>query len=298
MASFLLMGLFFYANYPVVKEQIQLLMSYQKPALRRWEESFLSAFVFQAHPFAAAFALFSLYVAAKKKDWKYAIIVWLVALIVLFQIRRMRYIVVVFPFYCLMAAYGLRYLRSVETKSVVVACSVLSSLVIAFFAYLPFMHELSAENLKQTGEYLDTRDATEVEVHVIEPDHPAGSLIVAVPIIDLFTLKTIFHKEDVFRERANEDVGLSPLRFTWQFRNPLYYKNPEYRIDPDVVAVISDSAKTLLPAYLAQKLAGFDLVKSFDADEGIFRFRTSVRVYERKKLTELSDRASNYKVDL
>jgi hypothetical protein len=175
---------------------------------------------------------------------------------------------------------------------------VLSSLVIAFFAYLPFMHELSAENLKQTGEFLDTRDATEVEVHVIEPDHPAGSLIVAVPLLDLFTRKTIFYDEDFTGRHTDDAAGLSPLRFTWQFRNPPYYKNPEYRIDPDVVAVISDSAKTSLPAYLAEKLAGFDLVKSFDADEGIFRFRTSVRVYERKKLTELSDRASNYKVDL
>ena len=281
-AACLLIGIFLLANYHLIREQIGLLLSYQKPALERWEESFLSTFLFQIHPLVTATALYSGYVAVKKRDLKYIIILWLVLVIVLLQIRRIRYIIMVFPLICLMASYGLRYVRSNEAKKVFVSCAVVSSLVIASFAYLPFLQKLSAENLKKAGEFLDTRNASEVEVYILQPDDPAGNLIVTVPLIDLFTRKTILHNDDLTSGQTKQAVWQSPLRFTWQFRNPSYYRSPDIGWGADIVAIVSESAKEPLPLYLHNRLAGFELVKSFDDYEGIFRFRSSVRVYEKK----------------
>jgi hypothetical protein len=187
----------------------------------------------------------------------------------------------VFPLFSLMASYGLRYVGNSETKKILVSCAVASSLVIAISAYRPFLQELSMANLMKAGEFLNGRSSSQVDVYVIQPDDAAGNLIVAVPIIDLFTQKAVLHNEDVTLRTA-EAAGQSPLKFTWQFRNPPYYRSPDIGPGTDTVAIVSDSAKDPLPPYLQIRLAGFELVKSFDDYEGIFRLRSSVRVYEKK----------------
>lgn len=282
-AAGLFLALFLFDNYPVLKEQIGLLMAYQKPALKRWEESFFSTFLFQTHPFLTASAFVSVYAAVKKKDGKYLIISWLVLLVVILQIRRIRYIIMVFPLLALMASYGLRSLKGTETRIVTVSCALMSSLVLAFTAYLPFMQNLSMVNLKKAGEFLDTSGSSPVEVHVIQPADPTGSLLVAVPIMDLFTRKILIVDERILAGQTANEAGLSPLRFTWEFKNPSYYRNAGNGTDIDSVAVISDSAGGELPLYLITRLSGFQLVKSFNEYEGIFDFRTSVRIYEKKK---------------
>lgn len=282
-AAGLFLALLLFVNYPVLKEQIGLLMAYQKPALKRWEESFYSTFLFQTHPFLTASAFVSAYAAVKKKDWKYLIIAWLVLLVVILQIRRIRYIIMVFPLLALMASYGLRSLKGTETRIVTVSCALMSSLVLAFTAYLPFMQDLSMVNLKKAGEFLDTSGSSPIEVHVMQPADSTGNLLVAVPIMDLFTRKTLIVDERIPVEQTAEEAGLSPLRFTWEFKNPSYYRNAGSVTDMDSVAVISDSAGEELPLYLISRLYGFQLVKSFDEYEGIFDFRTSVRIYEKMK---------------
>lgn len=283
LAAGLFIVFYFFVNYPLLKEQIGLLMAYQRPALTRWEESFISTFLFQTHPFLTASAFVSVYAAIKRKDWKYLIIFWLVLLVVLLQIRRIRYIIMVFPLLALMASYGLRSVKGIETRIVTVSCALMSSLVLAFTAYLPFMQGLSMVNLKQAGEFLDTSGSSPIEVHVIQPADPTGSLLVALPIMDLFTRKTLILNERILAGQTPEEAGLSPLRFTWEFKTPSYYRNAGISTDMDSVAVISDSAGEELPLYLVTRLSGFQLVKSFDTYEGIFNFRTSVRIYEKRR---------------
>ena len=281
-ASLVFIGLFILVDYDVIREQIRLLMSYQKPALKRWEESFFSTFLFQTHPFLTASAFVSVYVAFMRRDWKYLIIIWLVLLVVLLQIRRIRYVIMVFPLIALMASYGLRSMKGIETRIVTVSCALMSSLVLAVTAYLPFLQDLSAVNLKKAGEFLDTCSASRIGVHVIEPADPEGSLLVAVPIMDIFTRKTLIVDERSAAGRNADEAGLSPLRFTWEFKNPSYYRTAAIGTDFDTVAVISESAANQLPSYLNARLSGFQLVKSFDDYEGIFSFRTSVRIYEKR----------------
>ncbi len=57
LVSLLLIGVAIIFKYDVVSEQIRLLMSYQRPGLRRWGESFTSTFLFQIHPFITVAAL-------------------------------------------------------------------------------------------------------------------------------------------------------------------------------------------------------------------------------------------------
>lgn len=281
-ASLVLVGLFILFDYDVVRDQVRLLLSYQKPALKRWEESFFSTFLFQTHPFLTVFAIVSVYAALVKRDWKYLIILWLVLLVVILQIRRIRYVIMVFPLLALMASYGLRSVKGVETRIVIVLCALMSSLVLAVTAYLPFLQGLSMVNLQKAGEFLDRSSSPRIEVHVIESPEPAGSLRVAVPIMDIFTGKPLIVDERGSTVRPAAVAAVSPLRFTWEFRTPSYYRTAGGSTDTDTVAVISDSAGTQLPPYLVERLRAFRLVKSFEAYEGIFSFRTSVRIYERR----------------
>jgi hypothetical protein len=82
--------------------------------------------------------------------------------------------------------------------------------------------------------------------------------------------------------RQEDKAALSPLRFTGEFRTPPYYRAAGNNTHIDTVAVISDSVGDPLPSYLDTRLSGFQLVKSFDDYEGIFDFRTSVRIYEKR----------------
>ncbi|MEK9145680.1 MAG: hypothetical protein AAB339_08740, partial [Elusimicrobiota bacterium] len=66
------------------------------------------------HPFIAAAALVSVYAAFKNRDARYAIVLWLPALVMVLGINRIRYILPVFPLLALMAAYGLREIRCGE----------------------------------------------------------------------------------------------------------------------------------------------------------------------------------------
>ncbi|MDP6812027.1 MAG: glycosyltransferase family 39 protein, partial [Alphaproteobacteria bacterium] len=86
----------------VIAGQIGLLLSYQVPALGGWSESLISTFLFQTHPFVAAAALWSLYLAVKRRDLKFAVVAWLLVLVVAFEAPRIRYILMIFPMLALM----------------------------------------------------------------------------------------------------------------------------------------------------------------------------------------------------
>jgi 4-amino-4-deoxy-L-arabinose transferase-like glycosyltransferase len=65
-------------KYDVVREQMALLREFQGPGLARWQESFLSTFLFQIHPVITTSALASIIVAFRKRDASYLIVCWLV----------------------------------------------------------------------------------------------------------------------------------------------------------------------------------------------------------------------------
>lgn len=274
----LLIGIVFWYKFDVFSEQIKLLLSYQKPGLRRWEESFVSTFFFQIHPFITAFAVYSAYAAFKKRDIKYAVISCLIILILLLQIKRIRYIIMAFPMLTLMASYGLQEIRDKDIRKFIVLCIVISSLTIGIFAYLPFLQKISTVNLKHAGEFLDSINEKNIEVFVMPQKKSGINPAVSVPILDLFTKKRITYHYDKGLYPLPEDFEKSPLRFTWEYMNPEYY-TAESENEKKALLLIVNDVEQKLPAYIEQRIKGYSRSKVFKTWEGVFSYKTVVVVY-------------------
>ncbi len=268
-------------KFDVFSGQINLLLDYQKPGLKRWGESFVSTFFYQIHPLITIAALYSIYVAFKKRDLKYLIISWLIFLIVLLQIKRIRYIIIIFPMLTLMASYGLQVVKNKELRRFVALCIVVSSLVLAIFVYLPFLQKMSSVNLKNAGRFLDSVDATNIEVltppstnHVVNP-------AVSVPILDLFTEKDIYYHYDTGFSPPFKRIKESPLRFTWEYKNPEYYSvNGKGAVGNTAIVVISSELRQTMPDYITQRTNGFHMSKIFKDSVGVFKYVTIIKIYQ------------------
>ena len=279
LSAALLVGVIVFYRFDAISEQLRLLMGYQRPGLGRWAESFISTFFFQIHPFISLCAVISLWSAIRRRDPKYLIICWLPLLLILFQIKRIRYTIPLFPMVTLMASYGLRQIENRELKRFMISCIVMVSFTVALFAYLPFTQKMSAANLKKAGEFLNTLDEDTVEVYTIMSKEPVLNPVVEVPLLDLYAHKKIvYHGE--FSAPLEGDIQSSPLRFTWEYRNPSYYALKDGCSDHKMaVVVISGEGEEHLPYALVQELRHYRQIKRFDADEGVFEHKTFVSVY-------------------
>jgi asparagine N-glycosylation enzyme membrane subunit Stt3 len=286
----LLIAMLFWYKFDILSEQIKLLMSYQRPGLKRWGESFVSTFFFQVHPFITALALYSIYDAFKKRDLKYLIIIWLVFLVVLFQIRRIRYIIMAFPMLALMASYGLQEINDKRIVRFISFYIVIFSVIIAVFAYLPFLNNTSSANIKNAGAFLNSLDTPDIEVFTIQAENPDVNPAVSVPILDLFTRKRIIYHYDKDFSPPPKDFEKSPLRFTWEYKNPEYYAvippNPpllkggrgDFQVKTAVIVIASDIEQSF-PPYIEQRTKEYAKSKVFNVSEGVFQYQTIVRVY-------------------
>lgn len=280
LASFLLVGVAGALNYEVVSNQLSLLMNYQRAGLGRWGESFTSTFLFQIHPIITLAAIASLAVAVVKRDLKYAIAAWLPFLIIIFQIKRIRYALPVFPLLSLMAAYGLSVLRDREYRQVIVSCVIVTSLAISLFGYMPFLNHWSAVNLKQAGNFLDTLDIDAVEVFTAPqrsyPINPA----VSVPLLDLFTSKKIVYHYRPGASSPDEDIRLSRFRFSWEYQNPGYYASTaQGTAGKRAVVLILGRLRDDIPPEAADSISGLHSSMSFTTINPLFRYQTLVRIY-------------------
>ena len=269
--------------FDVVHGQIALLREYQRPGLSRWRESFLSTFLFQTHPLITVFALASVVVALRKRDLPYLIVFWLVLLVAVFSIGRIRYLLPLFPMITLMAAYGLTVVTRHDLRRFLVFGTVASSLVIAFFVYLPFARSMSAVNLQQAGRFLDTLPEDEVEVITLPPADPVVNPAVSVPLLDLFTDKRIRYRERGGVTPRRDKIGRSSLRFTWEFRNPAYYAVSNAPAPDIPVVVLSNVSQGPLPPDVVARLDGYRLTRSYQMTEDLFRYNVGVRVYRKSR---------------
>lgn len=273
-------GFFLFYKHDTVLEQIRLLIDYQKPGLRRWTESFTSTFLFQVHPFITAAGLYSIYAAVKKKDARYAVAAWLVLLLVLFQVKRIRYAMPVFPMISLMAAYGMNEIRTARARRFLVYATVFSSVTVAAFAYLPMLEGLSVRNLMDAGAHLDAIGTGKVRVYTL-PQRSSVNPAVSVPLLDFFTGEDLLYDYEPLGKPPPEKIRKSPLRFTWQYKNPEYYRPSREGPREDVAVVIAGRAGEPLPEYVKEKLSGYRVSREFGASRGLFRFQTIVTVYRK-----------------
>ena len=279
MSGILVSSIVFF-KYDIMQGQINFLQEYQKPGLSRWGESFVSTFFYQVHPFISIAAIYATVVAIKKKDLKFLIIVWLILLIVVLQIRRSRYVLVTFPMLTLMASYGIGQMKSLEVKRVLVSCIAIASIVVAAFAYIPFLQSISTINLKNAGNLLNSLKIAKVEVFTVPSQRPVVNPAVSVPILDLFTDKDITYYHDADFTVPFEKIKESPLRFTWEYTNPEYYQGDYFSVtDDSAVAVIANMNIREFPESLRKKIAGYKLAKVFEVSTGRFHYSPAVRIY-------------------
>lgn len=256
--------------------QIHLLISYQMPGLKRWGESLVSTYFFQIHPLIPILALVSVFVAVKNRDSSYSIVAWLVLVILVLQVQRIRYIIMVLPLLCLMASYGLGMIRDRMKVRFIAYATVAFSLTLGLSGFLPFLQTTSAANLRDAAGYLESLDVAVVEVFTPIPQDYVMNPAVSVPLFDLYIKKKIVYRYDEAVYPLPEDIDTSALRFTWSYGNPLYYQEAAKKYDKKAVVIITDSIEKNLPSSIHQETADFSEKRTFDISDDVYRHKTFV----------------------
>jgi len=278
----LLAGTVISFRFDFFREQIGVLATYQWPGLGRWQEGYVSTFLFQSHPFLALLALLGIYKAYREKDSRFLIAAWFAVFVFLLQIKRIRYILPLFPLFALMAAYGLNALRDRGVRRFICLCAAASSVVIACGAYLSFLNGTSMANLRDAGRYLDTLKCNSVEVHALPQEDSSGSTFAAIPILDYFTGKKLFAPQEWPLHPEDSDTWRSSLRFTWEAPKPGFYSNAD-AAEGCALAVISSRAIDGVPAELSAGSRGsFEEVRRFALAAGMFKYQTFVTVFNKQ----------------
>lgn len=277
--SFFLISIMIAFKHDEIVKQIYLLISYQMPGLKRWGESLISTYFFQMHPLIPAFAAVSIFAAARKKDTAYVIVAWLVFVIFVLQVRRIRYIIMAFPLLSLMAAYGLGLIRDKMNARFIAYSTAAFSLTLALAGFLPFLQQMSAANLRDAAVYLDSLDVAIVEVFTPFPQDYVMSPAVSASLLDLHTKKRIVYRYEEADYPLPEDTSTSALRFTWTYKNPLYYQEEAGEHLKKAVVIVTDNIERELPPPVLQKIAGFPEKRTFEISDNVFRHITLVTVF-------------------
>ncbi len=277
--SFFLVSVLVAFKHDEIIKQIHLLISYQMPGLKRWGEGLVSTYFFQVHPIIPMLAAVSIVVAMRRRDTAYIIAAWLVLVILVLQVRRIRYMIMVFPLLCLMASYGLGVVRDKMTGRYI-ACAVAAfSLTLALSGFLPFLQHMSAVNLRDAGGYLDSLDVAAVEVFTPLPQDYVLNPAVSVPLLDLYTKKKIVYRYNAADYPLPDDISISALRFTWAYQNPRFYQDYAGKYDRRAVVIISDDAEKQLPPAVLEKIGGLSEKRTFQVSDNVYRHQTLVAVY-------------------
>ncbi len=274
-------------KYDVILEQIKVLVGYQKPVMDQWNETYISIFLFQVHPFITILSMFSVYIAIKKKDLKYIIISYLLILMFIFKISLMRYTIPIFPMLALMASYGLNELRSIRARRLIALSVVTFSFILSFHVFLPFLKQHNSITMKNAGELLNSLNVEEVEVYTLPQLEGEINPAVAVPLLDLATQKRILYNYQInsgFGPRLSEEkMKMSLVRFSWEYKNPEFYETNNNNISEDntAVVVVSSMPDQALPDYVKEKIKNRSILKIFNTPGiGMFDHKAIVSIYK------------------
>lgn len=264
----------------VILQQLHFLRTYQMAGLQRWQEGYLSALFFQTHPFIILAALFGVYRAFVNRDKKILILVWFAFLVLILELKRVRYLLPLMPFLTLAGSYGLQGINHIQVRRFIAYCCVMSSLVIAFWVYKPFLAGTSMANLKDAGRFLDTLSSEAIEIYCLEQSRSLGNTAVAVPILDLYTDKIIYQQQKWNSPEGRRKAQNVSLRFTWELKQPDSYRLAKYSGKKLPLVIIAEKPINNLPLELQSKYPTFRLLQKFTKSSGVFRYRTFVSVFE------------------
>jgi len=279
LATILLAGLLALIKFDLVVSQMQLLWGYQWPGLARWEESHVSTFLYQVHPFVTVAALCSLAIAIVRRDRRYAIVAWMLLLIVVLGIKRARYVLITLPMLALMAGYALREISDGRLRRFIVACAIASGLVTAYFGYLPLLNSTSSANLMAAAERIDALESDRVEVFTLAQERSIINPAVLVPILDLYTVKQVLYVQNPLAPPPWSALATSPLRFSWQFDRPSYYGSAAPNAD-DAAVVIASRPGQAPPDPIKLNIEDMEFVEAFEISDSIFKLKALIYLYE------------------
>lgn len=271
---------------PVIAEQLELLIHFQGPALRHgWKESLSSTFLFQIHPIVTMLLLYSLFRALRRRDLAYAAVSWLVVLlIIVMEIRRIRYTMPIFPIMALLAGYGLRDLADPGLRRHLLLVVAGSAVLLARGALLPFSQSLAENNTVMAGRYLDSLELDgEVGMLVLSSPEAVLDPRVNLPLLDLFTRRRVYQLPSYSPASPPEWSKNSPLRFTWEMNLPPFLTDTPRISMPPLLVVISvgDSHKTaLLPKHLTGE---FGLLREFSQPNSTFQHNPRIGVFKQTR---------------
>jgi 4-amino-4-deoxy-L-arabinose transferase-like glycosyltransferase len=265
------------AKYSVFKNQVLFLKSYQWSGLKRWGEAYLSTFFFQSHPYLPILGIYGAFQAFKTRDKKFLILFWSVIFILIFDLRRIRYTLPLFPFFALMAGYGLSRLGNGGIKRFIAWSAVLTSFAVAFFLFLPFLKKNSTVNLMAAGNFLNQLPGQSVEVITDKQVELLANTAVAVPILDLHTDKEIIYTQKIDKP-AEEEIRNLSLRFTWNLETPAYYQRILKEKSPQLV-LISSRIRPPQSKEFKEKIKHYTKRRIFQETCGVFKMKFLVTVY-------------------
>jgi len=268
--------------YESVMDQFGLLFGFQWAGLSRWQESYVSTFLYQIHPIVSLLLLISLGLAVKTKDTKYFLIALPVLVFLLLGIERARYLIVLFPFIALLAAFGLRYFQDFVIKKYIVASAVYVSVLITVGLSIPFLASMGAANIKAAAKYIDSLHVNEVLVLVSEQERSSINPEISIPLLDYYTDTNIKHYFTDQKNNYKQSVSqTSPLRFTWQLKPFPYSKmEPNNNYSGTIVLITSNKIQSV-SSEIKQKLKEYSLKRKFLLNDGVFRYQTVVKVFQK-----------------
>jgi len=227
--------------------------------------------------------LISLGLAVKTKDTKYFLIALPVLVFLLLGIERARYLIVLFPFIALLAAFGLRYFQDLFIKKYIVASAVYVSILITLGLSIPFLASMGSANIKAAGKYIDSLHVNVVLVLVSEQERSSINPEVSIPLLDYYTDTNINHYFTDNKNNYKQSVRqTSPLRFTWQLKPFPYSKLEKNSINySDTIVLITTNKKQSLSSEIKQKLKEYSLKRKFLLNDGVFRYQTVVKIFQK-----------------
>ena len=274
-------GILFVLYKDIFIDQINFLVEYQKPGLNRWSESYVSTFFFQVHPFITTAVLFSFIVAARKMDFRFIIICFLLLLFFFMQVKRIRYTLPIFPMIALLAAYGIAVIQNKAIKKHIVFSVVGTSFAVAFIGFLPLLKSLGVQNLQEAGKYLNTLSAERFEVVCFAGKDAVVNPDLGVPVLDIYTEKKLFYEKKQISPQVLELAQASPLRFTWEFPMPEYYLLENEPKVADGLVIIADNQIQSIPEFIENKIFQYPVSKKFQKSSNIFQHQTFITVYHK-----------------
>jgi hypothetical protein len=207
-------------------------------------------------------------------------VAWFGALAFFLELKRVRYLLPLLPFFALTASYGLQMITNSMVRRYIAYCGVLSSLVIAIWVYKPFLATTSMSNLQQAGIFLDSRKAEAVEVYCLPQVNSLGNTSIVVPILDLYTDKIIYQEQEWNSKEGFQRAQNVSLRFTWELSQPAYYRDQKYADAKLPLVVISAQPISRIPEQLDNKYPSTRLIKQFTNTSRVFRYQTYVTVFD------------------